>query len=139
MTQIVQFVVLFGIGLIAGFMSGMFGIGGGSVRIPLLNLAGLHLLTAFAINLFVIPFSSSIGAITQRMNVDRLIAVYVITGGALGSVAGAFIVGLVRSLTLAIIFVLISIISVLGIYLDRIAPGLYQRICLLYTSPSPRD
>jgi len=52
MTQIVQFVVLFGIGLIAGFMSGMFGIGGGSVRIPLLNLAGLHLLTAFAINLF---------------------------------------------------------------------------------------
>ena len=49
MTQIVQFVILFGVGLIAGFMSGMFGIGGGSVRIPLLNLAGLHLLTAFAI------------------------------------------------------------------------------------------
>ena len=128
MTQIVQFVVLFGIGLIAGFMSGMFGIGGGSVRIPLLNLAGLHLLTAFAINLFVIPFSSSIGAITQRRNVDRGIAVYVITGGTLGSVAGAFIVGLVKPLTLAIIFVLISIISVLGIYLDRVAPGLYQRI-----------
>jgi len=101
MTQIVQFVVLFGIGLIAGFMSGMFGIGGGSVRIPLLNLAGLHLLTAFAINLFVIPFSSSIG---------------------------------VKPLTLAIIFVLISIISVLGIYLDRVAPGLYQRI-----NPRPKN
>lgn len=134
MTQLIQFVILFGVGLIAGFMSGMFGIGGGSVRIPLLNLAGLHLLTAFAINLFVIPFSSSIGAITQRRNVDRQIAVYVITGGTLGSVAGAFIVGLVRSLTLAIIFVLISIISVLGIYLDRIAPGLYQRI-----NPSPKS
>jgi len=129
-----QFIVLFGIGLFAGFMSGMFGIGGGSVRIPLLNLAGLHLLTAFAINLFVIPFSSLIGAITQRRNVDSQIVVYVIIGGTLGSVAGAFIVGLVKSLTLAIIFVVVSTITVLGIYLDRIAPWLYQRI-----KPSPKS
>ncbi len=49
----------------------MFGIGGGSVRIPLLNLAGLPLLTAFGVNLFVIPFSSLIGAISQRANINR--------------------------------------------------------------------
>jgi len=45
------------IGLFAGFMSGMFGVGGGTVRIPLLNLAGLPLLSAFGINFLVIPFS----------------------------------------------------------------------------------
>ncbi len=90
MTQITIITIYFFIGLFAGFMSGMFGIGGGSVRIPLLNLAGLPLLTAFGINLFVIPFSSSIGAVTHRKNIHRKIAVYVIIGGTLGSVVGAF-------------------------------------------------
>ncbi len=36
------------IGLVAGLFTGLFGIGGGSLRIPLLNLAGLPLITAFA-------------------------------------------------------------------------------------------
>jgi hypothetical protein len=128
MTQITLMIIYLVIGLFAGFMSGMFGIGGGSVRIPLLNLTGLPLLTAFGINLFVIPFSSSIGAITHRKNIDRKIAVYVIIGGTLGSVVGAFCVGLVEPLTLAIIFVAVSIITVLGMYLDRIAPRLSQKI-----------
>ena len=55
---ITQNVVYLCIGLLAGFMSGVFGIGGGSIRIPLLNLAGLPLLSAFGVNLLVIPFSS---------------------------------------------------------------------------------
>jgi len=134
MTQITIITIYFFIGLFAGFMSGMFGIGGGSVRIPLLNLAGLPLLTAFGINLFVIPFSSSIGAVTHRKNIHRKIAVYVIIGGTLGSVVGAFSVELVEPLTLAIIFVAVSIITVLGLYLDRIAPRLSQKI-----NPSPKN
>ena len=52
-----QMILLTGIGLVAGFMSGLFGIGGGAVRIPLLNLVGIPLLSAFAINMFVIPVS----------------------------------------------------------------------------------
>lgn len=83
----------------------MFGIGGGSVRIPLLNFAGLPLLSAFAINLFVIPFSSLVSAISHRENIDKKIAIYVIIGGGLGSVTGAFFVGLIPTLILAIIFV----------------------------------
>ncbi len=126
--MLIQIVLLFFIGLFSGFMSGMFGIGGGSVRIPLLNLAGVNLLHAFAINLFVIPFSSMIGAITHRRNIDWHIAWYVIAGGTIGSVTGAFLVGLLSSIMLALIFVTVSVITVLGMYLDRIAPGLYQRI-----------
>ena len=116
------------IGFFGGFMSGMFGIGGGSIRIPLLNLAGLPLLSAFGINLFIIPFSSSVGAITQRKNIDRKIVIYVIVGGTLGSVVGAFFVGLISTLVLALIFVLTAFITVFGIYLDRIAPNLSQKI-----------
>jgi len=128
MTQTTLITIYFFIGLFAGFMSGMFGIGGGSVRIPLLNLTGMPLLTAFGINLFVIPFSSSIGAITHRKNIHRKIAVYVIIGGTLGSVVGAFSVRLVEPLTLTIIFVAVSIITVLGMYFDKIAPRFSQKI-----------
>ena len=134
MTPATSIVIYFLIGLLSGFMSGMFGIGGGSVRIPLLNLAGLPLLTAFGINLFVIPFSSLVGAITHRKNIHRKVAVYVIIGGTLGAVVSAFFVGLISPLTLAIIFATASIMTVLGIYLDRIAPRVSQKI-----NPGPRN
>lgn len=116
------------IGLSTGFMSGIFGIGGGSVRIPLLNLAGVPLLSAFGINLWVIPFSSSVGAISQRKNIDKKIAPYMIIGGILGSITGAFLAGLIPTLALAIIFVVTAFITVFGIYLGRIAPKLAQKI-----------
>ena len=116
------------IGLMAGFMSGMFGIGGGSVRIPLLNLAGLPLLSAFGINLLVIPFSSTVGALSQRKNIDRKIAIYVIIGGILGSIAGAFSVGFIPTLILATIFVVTAFVTASVMYLDRISPKIYQKI-----------
>ncbi|MBW2557559.1 MAG: sulfite exporter TauE/SafE family protein [Deltaproteobacteria bacterium] len=123
-----QITIFFLIGLLAGCMSGIFGIGGGGIRIPLLNLAGLPLLSAFAINIIVIPFSSAVGAISQRKNIDNKIALYMIVGGTLGSVMGAYLAGLIPTLTLAIIFVIVSIITILGIYLDRIAPEFSKRI-----------
>ncbi|OFV68118.1 MAG: permease [Candidatus Syntrophoarchaeum caldarius] len=116
------------IGLFTGFMSGMFGIGGGSVRIPLLYVAGLPLLSAFGINLLVIPFSSLIAAISHRKNIDWEIARYVIIGGMSGTVTGAFLTGIIPTLVLAIIFLIVSIITVLGIYFDRIFPGIAQKI-----------
>ena len=109
-------------------MSGIFGIGGGGIRIPLLNLAGVSLLGAFAINIIVIPLSSIIGAISQRENIDKKIALYMVIGGTLGSVMGAYLAGLIPTLALAIIFVIVSIITILGIYLDRIAPEFSKKI-----------
>jgi len=128
MELIIQIIIYLCIGLFAGFMSGMFGIGGGSVRIPLLNLSGLPLLSAFGINLLVIPFSSSVGAISQRKNIDKKITFYMVIGGTLGSVTGAFLAGLIPTLVLAIIFVVTAFVTVFGIYLDRIAPKFAQKI-----------
>ena len=64
----------------------------------------------------------------------RKVALYVIIGGSLGSVTGAFFVGLVPTLVLAIIFVVTAFITILAMYLDRIAPELYRRI-----SPNARN
>jgi len=116
------------IGLFSGFMSGIFGIGGGSVRIPLLNFVGLSLTSAFGINLLVIPFSSVIGAISHKKNINWEMSIFIAVGGILGSVAGAIMTGLVQPFALAIIFVLLSIITVTGMYFENISPGLAQRI-----------
>jgi len=126
--MIMQNVIYISIGLFAGFMSGMFGIGGGTVRIPLLNLAGLPLLSAFGINFLVIPFSSSVGAITQRRNIVKEIVIYAIVGGILGEVIGAYSVGFIPTLILAIIFVTLCVIVIFGIHSGRIVPKLTQRI-----------
>ncbi len=116
------------IGLFAGFMSGIFGIGGGTVRIPLLNLAGLPLLSAFAINFFVIPFSSLVGALTQRKNIAKEIVLYAIIGGVIGEIIGAYFVGFIPTLVLAIIFVTLCIIIVFMINSRNLIPKITQKI-----------
>lgn len=123
-----EMIILTGIGLVAGFMSGLFGIGGGAVRIPLLNLVGIPLLSAFAINMFVIPIAQSTGAYAHRRNIDYHLAFYVVIGGTIGSVTGAMFAGLITTLVLAMIFVGITILAVSGIYLDRIAPKFYRTL-----------
>lgn len=128
MESISQVIVCLLIGLFSGFMSGMFGIGGGSIRTPLLYAAGLPLLNAFGINLLVIPFSSLIGAISHRKNLDLKVARWVIIGGTLGTVTGAFLAGQIPTLILAIIFVIVSIITVLGIYFSKILPEIARKI-----------
>jgi len=120
------------IGLLAGFASGLFGIGGGSIRTPLLNVLGMDLIYAFGINLFVIPFSSSMGAFSHRKYVDKKYALYLVIGGGIGSGLGAFLAYIFSlsdfKLTLAIIFVVTSFITVLGIYLYKIAPKVSERL-----------
>ncbi len=127
-------IIYFGIGMLAGLMSGILGIGGGSVRIPLLNLVGLPLVNAYGINLLIIPFSSMVGAMSHRDNLDRHIAKYVILGGVGGSVVGAFFVGTISSLWLAVLFVTISAVTVIGIYLEKLAPWIARKV-----NPNPMN
>ncbi len=124
----IQISIYICIGLFSGFMSGMFGIGGGVVRIPLLNLAGLSLISAFGINFIVIPFASFVGAMSQRRNIAKEIVVYAIVGGVLGEIIGAFSVGFISNLTLAIIFSILCIITTIGIFSYKIMPNLTKKI-----------
>jgi len=123
-----QMALYAGIGFAAGLMSGIFGIGGGSIRIPLLNVCGMPLLNAFAVNMLVIPFSQSVGAYTHRKNIDKNIALYAVIGGVIGSVAGAIFTGFVPALVLSLIFVAVALLTIVGVYLDKIFPRLYQRL-----------
>ncbi len=116
------------IGIFAGFMSGMFGVGGGSIRIPLLNISGLSLIDAFGTNLFVIPVSSFIGAINHRAYINFKVSKYILIGGIVGAVIGALLSGLLNALVLALLFVAISIVTIIGIQINKIRPDIIDKI-----------
>jgi uncharacterized protein len=120
--------VYFSIGLFAGFASGMFGVGGGSIRTPLLYIAGLPLRTAYAINFFVIPFSSFIGAFSHRRNIVKKMIVWIVVFGVLGEILGAFHVGIIPIRFLAIIYVILCFFVSFGIFGNKIFPFLAKRV-----------
>ncbi len=121
------------IGISTGFLSGLFGIGGGSVRIPLLAMTGMPLINAFATNMFAIPFSSGTGAYVQRKNIKWKISKYFIPGGVTGIVIATFLIGFVSSAFLAITFFLAALLTIPGLYLNQLSHKLYNKI-----KPTPR-
>lgn len=123
-----QVLVFSAIGLVTGFVSGMFGIGGGSVRIPLLAMSGMLLINAFAVNMLAIPFSSSIGAYVQRKNISWKIVGPFVVGGVLGIIIATFVVGLVSSRFLAIVFFFAALLTIVGLYLNKISPKIYGKL-----------
>ena len=83
--------VLIAIGLTGGLLSGMFGVGGGIVLVPLLvTFAGLDQRKAAATSLLAILPSSIAGSITYLAHgeVDVLAAVVIAAGAIVGSLIG---------------------------------------------------
>lgn len=130
LTPVTAAVVYLLIGLFSGISTGMFGIGGGAIRTPLLNIFGLSLRNAFGVNLFIIPFSTLIGAINHRKDIDWVFVKPVVAGGIVGSIAGALLVGLFSNLTLAFLFFALAVLTSAGVFLDRLWPRLSQNLRL---------
>ena len=123
-----QAILFASIGAFTGFFSGLFGIGGGSIRVPLLALTGMPLINAFATNMVAIPFSSTTGAVVQRKNINWKISKYFIPGAVLGIIIATYIVGIVTSKVLAITFFIAALLTVTGLYLDKISHKIYDKI-----------
>ncbi|MDR7233531.1 sulfite exporter TauE/SafE family protein [Agrococcus sp. BE272] len=83
---------LVGIGLFAGFLSGMFGIGGGIVIVPLLALAaGFPRRLAAGTSLAAIVPAALVGVASYAVagNVDWLVALILVIGSVVGAQVGA--------------------------------------------------
>ena len=126
--MIPQYILYVLIGLFTGFCGGMLGIGGGSIRIPLLVLAGMPLVNAFGTNMFAIPFSASMGAYVQRAHFDWSIAKRFTSGAMMGILISTFFVGVISDKILAIVFFIAAILTIFGLYLDKINRSLHERI-----------
>src|SRR5689334_24133576 len=92
--------VVFAMGLAVGFISGMFGIGGGFLMTPLLIFLGVTPAVAVASVTTHIAASSMSGAASywRRNAVDVALVFMLLAGGLVGTVFGVWLFTLLRSL-----------------------------------------
>jgi uncharacterized protein len=90
----VNIFIIFGMGTAVGFLSGMFGVGGGFLITPMLMLSGIPAAVAVATGANQVVASSVSGTITQwrRGNVDVKMGTLLLLGGIVGAFIGVQLV-----------------------------------------------
>lgn len=113
----VNVLVVLAMGLTVGFISGMFGVGGGFLMTPLLIFIGVPPAVAVASVTSHIAASSFSGAISywRRRALDILLATVLLAGGLVGTVAGVWLFTKLRSLDLLDLMIGLSYVSLLSI------------------------
>jgi len=109
--------VLLGMGGAVGFLSGMFGVGGGFLMTPLLIFSGIPPAVAVATEANQIVASSVSGALAQwrRNNVDIKMGTVLLVGGVIGAVFGVQLVKLLRQAGQVDLIISLSYVTFLGI------------------------
>jgi uncharacterized membrane protein YfcA len=94
----VNILLYLGMGAAVGFLSGLFGVGGGFLLTPLLILSGIPAAVAVGTGTAHIVASSVSGALTQyrRNNVDVPLGLVLLAGGVAGSGIGVQMVKILR-------------------------------------------
>lgn len=104
-------------GAAVGFLSGMFGVGGGFLMTPLLIFTGVPPAVAVSTGAAQIVASSVSGALAQykRNNVDLKLGVVLLSGGIIGAIIGVQMVKVLRQMGQFDVFVSISYVLFLGV------------------------
>ena len=92
--------LLLGIGLAIGFLSGVFGIGGGFIMTPLLFFLGVPPAVAVgtgASQVLAASVSSAVGH-WQRGNIDMQMGYFLVGGGVFGAATGVKILHVLKKL-----------------------------------------
>ena len=113
----VNIFLLLGLGLGVGFLSGMFGVGGGFLMTPLLIFIGVPPAVAVSTGANQIVASSMSGVFPhwRRKTLDIKMGVLLLIGGSLGSIAGVQLFALLRGLGQIDLIISLSYVSFLGI------------------------
>lgn len=104
----------FGVSYIAGIVSGLLGVGGGIIKVPVMNLAmGIPLKACTATSNFMIGVTAATSAAVyfMRGEVQPFIAAPVAIGVLLGAKTGARIMGHLKSSLIRWIFVAVLIVT----------------------------
>ncbi len=107
---------LIGIGGAVGFLSGLFGVGGGFLLTPLLIFSGVPAPVAVASVTGQVAASSTSGAVSyyRRGGVDLHLALYLILASTIGAMAGVGTFSLLRSAGQLDLFISVSYVILLG-------------------------
>jgi hypothetical protein len=113
----INVLVILGMGGAVGFLSGMFGVGGGFLMTPLLIFAGIPPAVAVATGANQIVGSSVSGAIAywRRRAVDVKMGLVLLIGGVAGSFVGVWIFSLLTALGQVDLLISLSYVVFLGV------------------------
>ncbi|MEM1046527.1 MAG: sulfite exporter TauE/SafE family protein [Pseudomonadota bacterium] len=108
--------VIFGMGAAVGFLSGMFGIGGGFLLTPLLIFSGIPSAVAVASVTAQIVASSASGALSywRRKQIDIKLAAILMLSGSVGSVLGVWLFSVLQDIGQLDLVISIAYVSFLG-------------------------
>ena len=116
--------ILISLGIGIGFISGLFGIGGGFISSPLLILVGIPPAVAVGTTTVQVFASTSTGVVShfQRKNIDYQMGVTMVIGGLFGTFFGVLIlnnlknIGLIDNYLNSIYIVLLIITATFILY-----------------------
>lgn len=105
-------------GIITGFSSGFFGIGGGTILVPLLLATGFVMKEAVAISIMQMVFSSVYGSFLNAKRAKEVIRDGVILGigGSIGGLLSGYFVPNVSNEFLQYLFIAILIFTIIRIF-----------------------
>ena len=109
---------LAGFGIVTGFISGFFGVGGGMILVPMLLMVGYVMKEAVAISIMQMVFSSIYGSFLNAKKAKNVIKDGTILGigGSLGGIASGYMLSSISNESLQYLFISILIFSILRIF-----------------------
>lgn len=118
MTELILF------GIITGFISGYFGVGGGMVLVPMLVASGFLMKQAIAISIMQMVFSSVYGSFLNSQKVKSVFKDGAILGfgGFIGGLQNSFVHSIVSNEFLHYLFIVIIIFSIIKLFISPAEP-----------------
>ena len=113
----INILLLFGLGGAVGFLSGLFGVGGGFLMTPLLIMAGIPSTVAAASDSNQIVAASTSGSYAHYRlgNVDFKMGIILIIGGVIGGTMGVYLIKWLRAMGDADFVIKITYVVMLGV------------------------
>lgn len=112
------------LGIVTGFVSGFFGVGGGTILVPMLLLAGFEMKNAVAISIMQMVFSSTYGSFLNFKKNKTILkdGLIIGLGGFIGGSLSGTIVSLIDSIYLKYIFLLVIVFTLYRIIFSSAEP-----------------
>ncbi|MFD1695111.1 sulfite exporter TauE/SafE family protein [Roseibium aestuarii] len=112
----VNIFMIFGMGGAVGFLSGLFGIGGGFLLTPLLIFSGIPPAVAVATVTTQVTASSTSAVLTywRRKAIDFKLGTMLLVGGVMGSIIGVFLFEVLQKLGQLDLVISLSYVTFLG-------------------------
>jgi uncharacterized protein len=113
----VNMFLILGMGAAVGFVSGLFGIGGGFLMTPLLIFIGIPPATAVATQVAQVAASSTTGMLSywRRRALDIKLGMVLTVGGFVGTILGVWFFNVMRRLGQLEIVIVMSYVTLFGI------------------------